>query len=127
MSDWIGFVCLTGTTFILAFKLFNFKPPERNCLYYFGDAQALLHAIAPYQQGDLLKMVTGYNEHGMASMYVNMFAATAYYAKICSHLSGNKNSDTSVTNYQVLSLMCAPAARSIRGADGQISDSTATT
>jgi len=75
--DWIGFTCLTMTTFILAFKLFNFKPPERNCLYYFG-----------------------YNEHGMASMYVNMFAATAYYAKICAHLSGNQNPGSSVTNYQ---------------------------
>ena len=37
----------------------------------------------------------------MASMYVNMFAATAYYAKICAHLSGNQNPDKSVTNYQV--------------------------
>ena len=34
--DWIGFSALAMTTLILGMKLFNFKPPDRNCLYYFG-------------------------------------------------------------------------------------------
>ena len=37
----------------------------------------------------------------MTSLYVNMFAATAYYAKVCSHLSGNPNSSTNLSLYQV--------------------------
>ena len=32
--------------------------------------------------------LAGYNEQGMVSFYVNIIAATAYYAKICSHMSG---------------------------------------
>jgi bacteriorhodopsin len=63
-------------------KLFNFKPPDKNCLYYFG-----------------------YNERGMASLYVNMFAATAYWAKVCSHLSGNPNSGNNIVLYQYFDYM----------------------
>ena len=35
-SDWIGLIALSATAFVLGFKLFNFKPPDKNCLYYFG-------------------------------------------------------------------------------------------
>ena len=39
------------TTFILAFKLFNFKPPERNCLYYFGTVLAVLKQYMQLRSG----------------------------------------------------------------------------
>ena len=74
--DWIGFCSLTLTTVTLGLKLFNFKPPDKNCLYYFG-----------------------YNEAGMAALYVNLIASTAYYAKIAAHLSGNPDSETNRALY----------------------------
>ena len=37
-ADWIGLVSMTVTTVILGIKLFTFKPPDKNCLYYFGKA-----------------------------------------------------------------------------------------
>lgn len=74
--DWVGFCALTLTTVTLGLKLFNFKPPDKNCLYYFG-----------------------YNEAGMAALYVNLIASTAYYAKIAAHLSGNPDSETNRALY----------------------------
>jgi hypothetical protein len=38
-ADWIGLVSMTITTVILGIKLFTFKPPDKNCLYYFGKAK----------------------------------------------------------------------------------------
>jgi len=64
-------VAMSATTAILGYKLLAFKPPPsanatRNTLYYFG-----------------------YNEKGMCSLYVNLVAAFAYYAKMASHISGD--------------------------------------
>lgn len=35
-SDWVGFICLMTSAFILIFKLMSFKGPEQDDKYYFG-------------------------------------------------------------------------------------------
>jgi len=73
--DWIGLLSIASCTAVLAFKLVYFKPPAnteagKKTLYYFG-----------------------YNEKGMLSLYVNLFAACAYFAKMASHVSGDNLDD----------------------------------
>jgi hypothetical protein len=74
-SDWIGLIAIGWCTVTLAVKLVYFKPPSnteagRTVLYYFG-----------------------YNEKGMVSFWVNLFAAVAYWAKMASHVSGDQLDD----------------------------------
>jgi len=47
----------------------------------------------------------GYNEKGMVSLYVNLIAATAYYAKMAMHVAGNPKSDFNLTYYQYFDYM----------------------
>ncbi|EKX32023.1 hypothetical protein GUITHDRAFT_148916 [Guillardia theta CCMP2712] len=75
--DWIGFISLGGTAAVLAYRLMNFKPPNKDILYFFG-----------------------YREKGMISLYVNLFAAVAYYARITSHLSGDVGAATNIVLYK---------------------------
>ena len=49
-------------------------------------------------KGDDLAL-TGYNEKGMISLYVNLFAAVAYWAKMCSHVSGDPKTEFSIIMY----------------------------
>jgi len=42
-----------------------------------------------------MSISTGYNERGMFSLYVNLFAAVAY----CSHVSGDPKGDFSIIMY----------------------------
>jgi len=75
--DWFGFVALSSTAATLAYRLTTFAPPNSDILYFFG-----------------------YREHGMISLYVNLFAGVAYYAKVCSHLSGDVNGDFNIVAYK---------------------------
>ncbi|EKX32022.1 hypothetical protein GUITHDRAFT_148915 [Guillardia theta CCMP2712] len=75
--DWVGFISLGGTAAVLAYRLMNFKPPNKDILYFFG-----------------------YREKGMISLYVNLFAAVAYYARITSHLSGDVGAATNIILYK---------------------------
>jgi len=36
-SDWIGFICLFGSSFILVTKLMSFKGPDQDDKYYMGS------------------------------------------------------------------------------------------
>ena len=48
----------------------------------------------------------GYNEKGMCSLYVNLVAAFAYYAKMASHISGDPVKGN-VVYYQALRVCMA--------------------
>ncbi len=45
------------------------------------------------QVGRTVLYYFGYNEKGMVSFWVNLFAAVAYYAKMASHVSGDQLDD----------------------------------
>jgi len=47
----------------------------------------------------MILLSTGYNEKGMISLYVNLFAAVAYWAKMCSHVSGDPKTEFSIIMY----------------------------
>ena len=36
-SDWIGFICLFGSSAVLVTKLMSFKGPDQDDLYYMGS------------------------------------------------------------------------------------------
>lgn len=88
-ADWVGLCSLGGTTCVLAYKLLMFKPPADNLagknkttMYYFG-----------------------YNEKGMLSLYVNLIAAVAYWAKMAMHVAGDPESDYNLTYYSYFDYM----------------------
>merc|ERR1712216_389802 len=94
-ADWVGLVAMSATTAVLGYKLLAFKPPPsanatRNTLYYFG-----------------------YNEKGMCSLYVNLVAAFAYYAKMASHISGDPVKGN-IVYYQALRVCMAQTPHSAR-------------
>ena len=85
----MGLVSLGATTCVLAYKLLMFKPPADNLggknkttMYYFG-----------------------YNEKGMLSLYVNLIAAVAYWAKMAMHVAGDPKSDYNLTYYSYFDYM----------------------
>eukprot|EP00281_Chroomonas_sp_CCMP1168_P029135 CAMPEP_0206254528 /NCGR_PEP_ID=MMETSP0047_2-20121206/23739_1 /ASSEMBLY_ACC=CAM_ASM_000192 /TAXON_ID=195065 /ORGANISM="Chroomonas mesostigmatica_cf, Strain CCMP1168" /LENGTH=365 /DNA_ID=CAMNT_0053680821 /DNA_START=40 /DNA_END=1137 /DNA_ORIENTATION=- len=68
-ADWIGFLSLGGATVFLLFKLMSFKGPEGTDAFFMG-----------------------YREEKMLCVYVNMFAAVAYWARLASHANGDTGS-----------------------------------
>eukprot|EP00281_Chroomonas_sp_CCMP1168_P021408 CAMPEP_0206226566 /NCGR_PEP_ID=MMETSP0047_2-20121206/8165_1 /ASSEMBLY_ACC=CAM_ASM_000192 /TAXON_ID=195065 /ORGANISM="Chroomonas mesostigmatica_cf, Strain CCMP1168" /LENGTH=367 /DNA_ID=CAMNT_0053649673 /DNA_START=377 /DNA_END=1480 /DNA_ORIENTATION=+ len=68
-ADWVGFLSLGGATIFLLMKLMTFKGPEGNDAFFMG-----------------------YREEKMLCVYVNMFAAVAYWARLASHANGDTGS-----------------------------------
>lgn len=77
--DWIGFICLALASFYLFYKLTTFKGPDKEDDYYMG-----------------------YREDKMLSVFVNLFAAIAYWARICSHANGDVGPAAQVNVYKYL-------------------------
>mmetsp|Transcript_1325 Transcript_1325/g.2637 ORF Transcript_1325/g.2637 Transcript_1325/m.2637 type:complete len:449 (+) Transcript_1325:147-1493(+) len=78
-ADWVGFLSLAGTSVYLTFKLMQFKGPERDDQYYMG-----------------------YREDKMLSVFVNLFAAMAYWARLCSHANGDVGPAANIVAYKYL-------------------------
>uniref|UniRef100_A0A7S4J9V4 Uncharacterized protein n=1 Tax=Guillardia theta TaxID=55529 RepID=A0A7S4J9V4_GUITH len=78
-ADWIGFIALFGSSLAVAYKLVTFKGPDQDDVYFFG-----------------------YREEKMISVFVNLFAALAYWAKLASHANGDVGPAASVTTYKYL-------------------------
>lgn len=77
--DWIGFLCLSGSTLYLIYKLMHFKGADGDHMYHFG-----------------------YKESKMLSVFVILFTAISYWAKICSHVNGDVGPAAEVVTYKYI-------------------------
>jgi len=65
-ADWIGCLVLGFTSLALGSKIYGFKPAGKHVLYFFG-----------YER-----------EMAMLPVFICTFAFTAYWSRVCMHLSG---------------------------------------
>lgn len=70
LADWIGCLVLGFTALALGAKIYNFKPAGKHVLYFFG-----------YDR-----------EYAMLPVFICVLAFTAYWSRVCMHLSGVEGS-----------------------------------
>jgi len=75
--DWIGCIVFFASAVLLGSKLYTFKPEGKHVLYFFG-----------YEK-----------EPVMFPVFVLVVAFTAYWAKVCNHLSGVEGSQLYTYRY----------------------------
>mmetsp|Transcript_8985 Transcript_8985/g.14198 ORF Transcript_8985/g.14198 Transcript_8985/m.14198 type:complete len:362 (-) Transcript_8985:188-1273(-) len=78
-ADWMGFVALFGSAVVLTWKLMSFRGPEHDDVYFMG-----------------------YREEKMLSVFVNLFAAIAYWARLCSHANGDVGPAAQIVTYKYI-------------------------
>jgi len=78
-SDWMGFVALFGSAIALMYKLMGFRGPEHDDYYFMG-----------------------YREEKMLSVFVNLFAGLAYWARLCSHANGDVGPAAAIVTYKYI-------------------------
>eukprot|EP00286_Rhodomonas_abbreviata_P007750 CAMPEP_0181328146 /NCGR_PEP_ID=MMETSP1101-20121128/22530_1 /TAXON_ID=46948 /ORGANISM="Rhodomonas abbreviata, Strain Caron Lab Isolate" /LENGTH=423 /DNA_ID=CAMNT_0023436955 /DNA_START=106 /DNA_END=1377 /DNA_ORIENTATION=+ len=79
VADWIGFLVLVSVALYLHSRLKGYGGPEANEHYFFG-----------------------YREEKMLSVYVNLFAGIAYWARVCSHANGDRGPAANIETYKYL-------------------------